>query len=133
MADSNHAYGVLIGYNAGPGFDLATGLGSINASNFVNANVWASNTAPDFTVSSPNAIVTVTGGSSGTLSLGITSVNGFSGTFDLSAAVCSNMPAAATCSFSPPSITLTQANPSATVTVSIATTSRSTVILVTHL
>jgi hypothetical protein len=33
--------GVMTGYNTAVGFDLATGLGSVNALNFVNANLWA--------------------------------------------------------------------------------------------
>ena len=43
--------GVLRGYNAGVGYDLATGLGSINAGNLVNAPGWAA--AP---VEPPSAI-----------------------------------------------------------------------------
>jgi Pro-kumamolisin, activation domain/Bacterial Ig-like domain (group 3) len=35
-ANSSHQYGVLSGYNTGTGFDLATGLGSVNAANLVN-------------------------------------------------------------------------------------------------
>jgi purine-cytosine permease-like protein len=31
----------MTGYNTAVGFDLATGLGSVNALNFVNANLWA--------------------------------------------------------------------------------------------
>jgi hypothetical protein len=37
------AYGILPGYNAGPGYDLATGLGSVNAFNLVEN--WSSATA----------------------------------------------------------------------------------------
>ena len=33
---SGDQYGILSGYNAGAGYDLATGLGSVNASNLVN-------------------------------------------------------------------------------------------------
>ncbi len=33
---SGDAYGVLTGYAAGPGYDLATGLGSVNVANLVN-------------------------------------------------------------------------------------------------
>ena len=43
-------YGTLPGYNAGTGFDLATGLGSVNATNLVNA--WVNATAaPKVTLS----------------------------------------------------------------------------------
>jgi uncharacterized membrane protein YphA (DoxX/SURF4 family) len=33
--------GVLTGYNAGAGYNLATGLGSVNVANLVNATLWA--------------------------------------------------------------------------------------------
>jgi len=59
-------YGILSGYPTTPGYDLATGLGSVNAANLVNA--WASATATTPTVSaltlSPTTLVhgaTVTG------------------------------------------------------------------------
>lgn len=32
--------GVLSGYNAGTGYDRATGLGSVNAANLIKANGW---------------------------------------------------------------------------------------------
>jgi hypothetical protein len=35
------AIGVQSGFNAGPGYDLATGLGSVNVLNLVNAAGWA--------------------------------------------------------------------------------------------
>ena len=35
------AVGQNLAYNAGIGYDLATGLGSVNALNFVSANLWA--------------------------------------------------------------------------------------------
>lgn len=40
---SGDAYGILSGYTAGTGYDLATGLGSVNAANLVNQ--WATLTA----------------------------------------------------------------------------------------
>ena len=48
------SYGILTGYNAGTGFDLATGLGSVNATNLVNG--WASlSAAPKVTLSATSA------------------------------------------------------------------------------
>jgi subtilase family serine protease len=41
--------GILLGYNAGTGFDLATGLGSLNVANVVNN--WPAATAPIVTLS----------------------------------------------------------------------------------
>ena len=40
-SDSQYGLGILTGYNAGTGFDLATGLGSLNVANVVNN--WVSN------------------------------------------------------------------------------------------
>ena len=121
QADS---YGVLAGYDAVSGYDLATGLGSPDAFNLVNASGWAQNSAaPDFTVSSVNPVVIVSPpGSSGTLTFTIASTNGFSGTFDLTSGSCSAIPVGASCSFTPNSVTISQANPTATVTLTVKTT-----------
>lgn len=101
----NNNVPVAPAYNALTGYDLATGLGSINAVNLVNATKpgnasgWAtSSNTPDFTLSS-NAVVTVSG-SSGTMSLTVSAQNGFSGSLTLS---CVAMPVGDTCSFSPSS------------------------------
>ena len=56
------AYGVLSGYNAGPGYDLATGLGSVNANNLVHNWTLASFTSTTTTVVAPNAPVAITHG-----------------------------------------------------------------------
>jgi len=55
-SNSNDQYGVLSGYNAGPGYDLATGLGSVNVQNLVNN--WSSVT---FLPSSTTLAATVNG------------------------------------------------------------------------
>jgi subtilase family serine protease len=125
-----HPYGVLSGYNAGSGYDLATGLGSVNAFNLINASGWSNNTAaPDFILSAANPVVAVSApGNSGTMTLTFTSLNGFSGTFALNAAACTAMPAGSSCSFSPGSVTISQANPTATVTLTVATTKPSMLI-----
>jgi subtilase family serine protease len=126
VANPADSIGVLSGFDAGVGYDLATGLGSVDASNLVNAIGWTSSTAPDFTLSSTNPIVTVSSpGSSGTLTLTITSVNGFSGTFNLSAGSCAGLPAGASCTFNAGAVTISHANPTATVTVTITTTASS--------
>lgn len=63
--------GVLTGYNAGTGYDLATGLGSVNVTNLVN------NSGPNFYMSSSNPAITFpsTGGP-GTLTVELAAVNG---------------------------------------------------------
>ena len=58
---SGDAYGVMSGYSAGPGYDLATGLGSVNANNLVNA--WGTvTTLPSTTTLSNVSPTTVTHG-----------------------------------------------------------------------
>jgi subtilase family serine protease len=110
-------------YNAVTGYDLATGLGSINAANLVNATApgnpagWAtSSTTPDFTITSTNPTVTISGGS-GTMAITISAQNGFNGSLTLS---CAAMPAGDTCSFNPPSPVMISGTTSITVTVTKA-------------
>jgi subtilase family serine protease len=113
-----NAIGVLTGYNAGAGYDLVTGLGSINIGNLVNA--WG----PTFYLSSSNPAVTVmTAGSSGNLSVTVAAVNGFTGTVNLT---CSGLPTGASCSFTPSaSVTLSSSTTSTTVSVMVNTTAPS--------
>ena len=69
VSHSGDAYGILSGYNTGAGYDLATGLGSVNAANLVNK--WSSVTftasattlnsvAPTSLTHAQSATVTVT-------------------------------------------------------------------------
>jgi subtilase family serine protease len=53
--------GVLTGYNAGTGYDLTTGLGSVNAANLVNATLWAGvpPAAPPATIDRPTVTLPV--------------------------------------------------------------------------
>ena len=127
ITNQTDSYGVLGGYDAGSGYDLATGLGSPDAFNLINANGWANTiSTPDFTVSSANSVVTVSApGNSGTLTFTIASTNGFSGTFNIGAGSCSAMPTGSSCSFSPNNVTISQANPAATVTLTVKTASPS--------
>jgi hypothetical protein len=117
--------GLLNGYSTGPGYDQATGLGSVNVANLVNS------AGPNFYVSSTNPAVTVSSpGKSGNTTLTVTSVNGFSGTV---AFACSptGLPAGATCIFAPPSMTLaagTLAAPgTASTTITVQTTAAGSV------
>jgi subtilase family serine protease len=83
--------GVLTGYNAGTGYDLATGLGSLNVANFVGTMPYLSATA------SPTTVTVPAPGQSGSTTLTFNANNGFAATIgDLS---CSNLPAGASCSF----------------------------------
>jgi subtilase family serine protease len=80
-------------YPAGPGYDLATGIGSANINNLVNT--WPS---PSFKLSEDPGGLTLAAGQSGTTVIAVIPVNGFSSIVGFS---CNGLPAYATCSFSP--------------------------------
>jgi subtilase family serine protease len=89
-----------IGFKAGTGYDLVTGLGSINADLLVHH--WPTfASSPDFSIgASP---VTVPGpGQSGISTVTVSMLNGFSGTVSLT---CSGLPVGATCGFVQGSLT----------------------------
>jgi hypothetical protein len=71
-----HLYGTLSGYNTGTGYDLATGLGSVDAANLVNN--WSSVTfvpsATTLTLNSGNP-VTITHGASVAVRIGVAPAN----------------------------------------------------------
>ncbi len=99
---SSDTYGILTGYNAGPGYDLATGLGSVDAANLVN-NWGADSTSPNFNLAFSASSITISSpGGTGTTSLSVNATNGFSGTVTFS---CSSLPTESSCSFSPTSVT----------------------------
>ncbi len=113
----NDSYGILTGYNAGVGFDLATGLGSVNIANLVNA--WNEG---DFTLSAaPTAVTIASAGGTGTTVLTIAAApspnNNYTGTIDFTGASCTGLPALTTCSFSPATVSGT-----GTTTITITTT-----------
>ena len=102
-------YGVMSCCNAGSGYDLATGLGSVDAAAL--AAVWPRLTAVNgqFSLLLKPAAVTVDPGGSGMTSVVLSpsgagpGTSGFTGTVDLT---CSNLPAGVTCSFSNSSVSL---------------------------
>ena len=106
LADCVPASTVLLGYGATAGYDLATGLGTINAHSLVTS--WTSvsapapgaDTSPDFQLSLSVQTLTVQRGACGTAQVTLTRPNGFAGTPAFS---CSVAPALAgvTCSVSP--------------------------------
>ncbi len=113
------AYGILMAggapaYSALSGYDLATGLGSVNAANLANATTaWsAPANTPDFTISSTNPVATLSGAP---MSFTLDAQNGFNGTLYLS---CFNLPSADTCSFSPASPVTINGTTTVSVTVS---------------
>ncbi len=102
-------------YDAGAGYDLATGLGTVNVGNLIGQ--WP--TTADFILSSGDPSVTLpSSSSSGTFTFTITSENAFSGNFDFSSSSCSGLPSGFACAFSPSSATL-NAGGTITETVSI--------------
>ena len=122
LSTSNQAFNPAYGTNVG--WDFATGIGSINAANLVNA--WPS-TAPGFTLSAPSSM-TVTQGNSVSGTIGVNEVNGFTGGVNLSV---SGLPSGVTASFSPnPTmtssvLTLTATSTAATGTVNLTVTGTS--------
>lgn len=66
-----------IGYRAGPGYDMATGLGSVDASALA-ANFIAS--AADFSLATTPASISLSRGATGTSQIVLSSANGFSST-----------------------------------------------------
>ncbi len=128
--DSADGHGVLStsnsvlqpAYGTNTGWDFATGIGSINVANLLNA--WpASAPTPNFSLStSPSNVTLVQGGASGGSTITVNPTNGFTGSVTLSA---SGLPSGVTASFatnpttSTSSLTLTAAAGAATGTVSV--------------
>jgi subtilase family serine protease len=114
---SGDAAGILSGYNAGSGFDLATGLGSLNVANVVNA--WVSDagtgtstvtvTPPTATIAINNSLtLTVAVAGSGTLGTPTGSVILSGGGYTLSQTIgASPCASAASCVFTIPANSLT--------------------------
>ena len=95
-----------IGYSAGTGFDMATGLGSLDVNNLAVAL----KNPPNFTASTPTTTLSVFGGQSGTATITVTPINNFSAPVGFS---CSG-PTGVTCSFSPTTVTPTGGEPANT-------------------
>jgi len=113
ITSGNNSVPGVTGYTAGVGYDLATGLGSVDANLLVNH--WSDASASNFVLTPTPASVTVTTGKSTSASLALTRQGGFSAAVALSA---SGAPTGVTVTFSPTSITTTPA----TVTIAAAST-----------
>lgn len=100
------------GYSATIGYDLATGWGSPNGANLINA--LSGPVAPGFTLSASPATVSIAAGKTGTSQISFSATGGFSGSISLQASAPSGWPAI---SFSPASISSTQT--ASTMTVSV--------------
>lgn len=117
IAETTQSNGAL-GYNAGAGYNLATGLGSLNVASLVNEWNVGSGGAADFVISSNPAAITIStaGGMMNTV-LTIVPVNGFSDTVAFSPSSCSGLPTGATCSFTTSPVS---ANGTTTLTITTA-------------
>jgi subtilase family serine protease len=95
--------GGQIGFVAGPGYDQASGLGSIEAFNLVSK--WTSvkphtGATPDFALSSSPATLTVAAGASTSATLTVVPNNGFTGSVSVACSMPSTL-SGVTCSLSP--------------------------------
>lgn len=107
-----------IGFNAGAGYDQATGLGSVDAGQLKTAWLAALNSPPaDFVIDGQAS--TVLPGSSATATINLTATNGFADTVNLSCAAIAS--AEITCSLNPASVNLSNANQTGTSTLSMVT------------
>jgi len=116
--------GGTIGYNAGTGYDQASGLGSIDV--YALATNWPGYASdPSYSVGANPSIVTISSaGQTGTSTITVTGTGGFSGTVSLSCTVSSST-ANMGCTLNPSSISLDSTTTSGTATLSITTTAPS--------
>jgi len=92
--------GNTMGYNAGPGYDAVTGLGSVDAYNLATSWPSASKSPADFQFSMSPSSLTVYSGGSGKVALSVTGTSNFSGTVQFTCSVASSL-AGTNCSVSP--------------------------------
>jgi len=104
----------VIGYSASTGFDLATGLGSLDLNNFAIAL----KTTPDFSGTSSASTLTLWPSQTGTSTITITPKNNFTGTVSFSCAG----PSGTTCTFSPSTVTPNGAAVTTTATITAGST-----------
>jgi subtilase family serine protease len=104
--------GGSIGYSAGTGYDLASGLGSVDAHKLVSALTGDTATG-DFQLASNKQTLTLSRGSSGTATLTATALNGFASTISLACNVSSSL-SGTTCAVNPASV-----SPAGTATLTI--------------
>ena len=95
ITSGNNSVPGVTGYSCTAGYDLATGLGSVDAYALV------SNWTPDFALSAASSDLTVLQRSSGALAITVTVVGNFNGSLSLSV---SPVPPGVTALFAPPSL-----------------------------
>lgn len=125
ISSSGDTYGLLPGYAAATGYDMATGLGSVNAANLVNnwKGAPAISNGGEFTLSSNPSAMSISAGQAGSSTISVFAENGFSGPITLA---CVVTPAAVndspSCSLTPNAVTVSASTPTANGTLQIATT-----------
>ena len=97
----NNSVPGLTGYSAGVGYDLATGLGSVDAAALVNNWGNGSVTTPSFQLSASPVSLTFKQGASASTSIAVSPKSGFSSAVALSAG---GLPSGVTATFSPTSV-----------------------------
>jgi subtilase family serine protease len=97
-----------IGFSAGSGYDQVTGLGSLDVTNLISA--WTADTGTPVGDFSLSALATgkLTAGQSGSSTVTVSALNGFTGEVDLS---CASSGAQVSCSLNPTSVNLTGPTP----------------------
>lgn len=111
----------MTGYDAGTGYDLATGLGSVDATNFITAYGSTSTAVFGVTASTPAAIAA---GASATSTITVSTSSGYAGTVSFTCSLTSSPTGAQdlpACSAGA-NVTLSSTATSATTTVSVSTT-----------
>lgn len=99
VTSGNNSVPGVTGYTAGTGYDLATGLGTVDAKAL--ADNWAGQATPDFAVTVSPSSVSATVGGQTTATVTTTVSGGFNSAVSLSV---SGLPTGATATFSPASI-----------------------------
>jgi subtilase family serine protease len=94
-----------IGFLAGTGYDLVTGLGSVDAATFVSsmAAVQAASPTPDFQIRAATPRISFSRSASSTDAITVSAVNGFSGAVALTCSVSTSL-TNTTCSISPATV-----------------------------
>jgi len=100
VISGNNSVPGVTGYNAGAGYDLVTGLGSVDANQLVNNWNGGSTPIPSFSLSAP-ASAALTSGANTTVGVTVSVTGGFNSAVALT---LSSLPAGLTASFSPASL-----------------------------
>jgi hypothetical protein len=105
------------GFTATAAYDLASGLGSVDA-NVLVTNWPGFTPVPNFFLSAnPDPVTIASVGASGTSTITVDASNGFTGTVDLSCTPPASASSGIGCTISPAAVDVTGTNPNATVTI----------------